>query len=194
MSKLCSFLPKHTLLSVYNTLNLSYLNYCNIVWAHSSTSKLHSLLIQKRAIHTHSIALFTREPKTNVPCCGRQLSVTKVVCDFMTNIHMIAHIVFPTSLVYVRSHCVLFISSLVLCQCPVKCHVFALGYHRSFSMCFSGIRIFRIFHRVSEFSVNLNKKLGDERMGLRPHHTVTPSLIACIKRRSECFSIGFIPC
>ena len=63
--------------------------------------------------------IFTREPKTNVPCCGRQLSVTKVVSDFMINTRTITNIAFPTSLVHVRSHCVLFISSLVLCQCHV---------------------------------------------------------------------------
>ncbi len=63
--------------------------------------------------------LFTREPKTNVHRFGCQLSVPKVACDIMTNIHTITHIAFPASLVYVRSHCCLFISSLVLCQCPV---------------------------------------------------------------------------
>ena len=57
LSKLRSFLPTHTLLSLYNTLILPYLNYCNIVWAHSSTSKLHSLfLIQKRAIRIASMS------------------------------------------------------------------------------------------------------------------------------------------
>ena len=51
MSKLRSFLPSVTLTSLYNTLILPYLNYCNIVWACTSTNKLHSLMIiQKRAI------------------------------------------------------------------------------------------------------------------------------------------------
>ena len=51
LSKLRSFLPATSLVLLYNSLILPYLNYCNIVWARTSTSKLHSLLmIQKRAI------------------------------------------------------------------------------------------------------------------------------------------------
>ncbi len=54
--------------------------------------------------------LFTREPKTIVHHFGCQLSVPKVACDIVTNIHPITHIAFPTSLVYVRLHCCLFIT------------------------------------------------------------------------------------
>ena len=51
ISKLHSFLPSTTLFSLYNTLILPYLNYCNVVWARTSTSKLQSLIkVQKRAI------------------------------------------------------------------------------------------------------------------------------------------------
>ena len=69
LSKLRSFLPPPILFSIYNTLILPYINYCNIVWARSSTNHLHSLtLIQKRAIRIctlsyprdHTAPLFAR--------------------------------------------------------------------------------------------------------------------------------------
>ena len=69
LSKLRWFLPPSALLSIYNTLILPYLNYSNIVWARSSNSQLHSLLmIQKRAVRIctlssprdHSAPLFAK--------------------------------------------------------------------------------------------------------------------------------------
>ena len=69
LSKLRSFLPSTTLFSLYNTLIFPYLNYCNIVWARTSTNKLKSLItIQKRAIRIctlshpcdHTAPLFAR--------------------------------------------------------------------------------------------------------------------------------------
>ena len=69
LSKLRTFLPPSTLFSLYNTLILPYLNYCNIVWARSSNNQLHSLtIIQKRAIRIctlshprdHTAPLFAR--------------------------------------------------------------------------------------------------------------------------------------
>lgn len=57
MSKLRSFLPSVAMVSLYNTLSLPYLNYCNIVWACTSTSKLHSpMIIQKRAIRLATLS------------------------------------------------------------------------------------------------------------------------------------------
>ena len=51
LSKLRSFLPPATTVSLYNTLISPYLTYCNIIWARASTTKLNSLsIIQKRAI------------------------------------------------------------------------------------------------------------------------------------------------
>ena len=51
MSRLRAFLPPKSLVLLYNTLILPYLNYCNIIWAQVSKNKLHSLLTtQKRAI------------------------------------------------------------------------------------------------------------------------------------------------
>ena len=68
LSKLRTFLPPSTLFSLYNTLIVLYLNYCNIVWARSSNNQLHSLtIIQKRAIictlshhRDHTAPLFAR--------------------------------------------------------------------------------------------------------------------------------------
>ena len=46
-----------TLLTLYNTLILPYLNYSNIVWAGSNSNQLHSLItIQKRAIRICSLS------------------------------------------------------------------------------------------------------------------------------------------
>ena len=62
-------LPSTTLFSLYNTLIFPYLNYCNIVWARTSTNKLKSLItVQKRAIRIctlsvhrdHTATLFAR--------------------------------------------------------------------------------------------------------------------------------------
>ena len=49
--KLRYFLDDKTLFMLYNALILPHLNYCNIVWGNSATTKLNSiLLLQKRAI------------------------------------------------------------------------------------------------------------------------------------------------
>ena len=69
ISRLRSFLPSSALISLYNTLVLPYLYYCNIIWARTSNNRLHSLIItQKRAIRIctfshprdHSAPLFAR--------------------------------------------------------------------------------------------------------------------------------------
>ena len=69
LAKLRVFIPLSTLFSLYNTLILPHLTYCNIVWAHTSNSKLHSLfVVQKRAIRIctsahprdHTAPLFAR--------------------------------------------------------------------------------------------------------------------------------------
>ena len=57
------------LLSLYDTLVLPYLNYCNIVWANNKTTRLQPLvLLQKRAMrlittsahNAHTIPLFSK--------------------------------------------------------------------------------------------------------------------------------------
>ena len=67
MAKLRSFLPQPSMVLLYNSLILPHLNYCNIVWAHATNHKLHSLIVlQKRAIRictnshprAHSAPLF----------------------------------------------------------------------------------------------------------------------------------------
>ena len=43
--------PKRTLLSLYNTLILPYINYCNIAWGNCSKTKLDNvLLLQKKSV------------------------------------------------------------------------------------------------------------------------------------------------
>ena len=49
--KVKHFLPKKSLLMLYNTLLLPYITYCNLIWGNCSTSKLNSIfLLQKKAI------------------------------------------------------------------------------------------------------------------------------------------------
>ena len=44
-------LPKLTLSTLYNTIVLPYLNYCNIIWANNKSSRLKPiLLLQKKII------------------------------------------------------------------------------------------------------------------------------------------------
>ena len=51
MNKLKYRLPKAILLTIYQSLILPYLQYCAIVWANCSSTKLNSILIlQKRAV------------------------------------------------------------------------------------------------------------------------------------------------
>ena len=51
--KLKEFLSERSLLILYNSLVLSHINYCNIIWGNCSTTKLNSLLLlQKRAVRT----------------------------------------------------------------------------------------------------------------------------------------------
>ena len=65
-------LPESTLNTLYNTLVLPYLNYCNIIWASNKPTRLQPLLLlQKRAVRSitrgsynaHSLPLFFK-PKT----------------------------------------------------------------------------------------------------------------------------------
>ena len=49
INKLKFLLPHTTLFSLYNTLVLPYITYCNIVWANCGVTKLNAiLLLQKR--------------------------------------------------------------------------------------------------------------------------------------------------
>ena len=61
-------LPLKTLNTLYGTLVLPYLNYCNIIWANNKSSRLQPiLLLQKRAMRiitnssyqTHALPLFS---------------------------------------------------------------------------------------------------------------------------------------
>ena len=63
--KMKYLLPERTLLSLYNTLILPYIIYCNIAWGNCSKSKLDNiLLLQKKAVRicTHSGFLDHTDP------------------------------------------------------------------------------------------------------------------------------------
>ena len=62
--KLKEFLSEKPLLILYNSLILSHINYCNIVWGNCNTTKINSLLLQKRAIRniTNASYLAHTEP------------------------------------------------------------------------------------------------------------------------------------
>ena len=63
--KLKEFLSEKSLLILYNSLILSHINYCNIVWGNCSTTNInYLLLLQKRAIRniTNSSYLAHIEP------------------------------------------------------------------------------------------------------------------------------------
>ena len=50
--KLCKTLPSDILLTLYNILISTYLDYCNIVWSSRDTVEFKKLLrVQKRALH-----------------------------------------------------------------------------------------------------------------------------------------------
>ena len=75
LSRLSHFLNPSSLVLLYNTLILPYLNYCNIVWAHSGNSKLHDLYVtQKRSIRictlshsrSHTAPLFAKLNTLNI--------------------------------------------------------------------------------------------------------------------------------
>ena len=51
MNRLKFLLSEKTLLSLYSTLVLPYLNYCNIIWANNKPSRINPLLLlQKRLV------------------------------------------------------------------------------------------------------------------------------------------------
>ena len=67
IGRLKYLLSESTLNTLYNTLVLPYLNYCNIIWASNKPTRLqHLLLLQKRAVRSitrssynaHSLQLF----------------------------------------------------------------------------------------------------------------------------------------
>ena len=65
LHKMKYLLPERTLLSLYNTLILPYIIYCNIAWGNCSKSKLDNiLLLQKKAVRicTHSGFLDHTDP------------------------------------------------------------------------------------------------------------------------------------
>ena len=56
MNRLKFWLSEKTLLSLYGTLVLSYLNYCNILWASNKPSRINPLLLlQKRSVRIITI-------------------------------------------------------------------------------------------------------------------------------------------
>ena len=80
------------LLSLYDTLVLPYLNYCNIVWANNKTTRLQPLvLLQKRAMHlittsaynAHTIPLFSKLNRITLVDMNKLLIAT-----FMFRSHM----------------------------------------------------------------------------------------------------------
>ena len=65
LHKVKHYLLEHSLLMIYNTLILPYLNYCNIVWGNCHQTKLnHILLLQKKAVRicTNSTYLSHTDP------------------------------------------------------------------------------------------------------------------------------------
>ena len=65
LHKVKYLVPKSSLIMLYNTLILPYINYCNIVWGNCSTTRLnHILLLQKKAVRicTNSFYLMHTNP------------------------------------------------------------------------------------------------------------------------------------
>ena len=67
--KMKEFVSEKSLLILYNSLVLSHINYCNVIWGNCSLTKINSLLLlQKRAVRTitnsgflaHTEPLFNR--------------------------------------------------------------------------------------------------------------------------------------
>jgi hypothetical protein len=59
LSKLKHFLPAHTLKTLYNSLIMPHLSYCNIIWGNTCSSRLKSInILQKRAIRYISLAKY----------------------------------------------------------------------------------------------------------------------------------------
>ena len=61
---------------------------------------------------------FDTRTENQQPLFWRQLAIPKVACNIMTKIHTITHIAFPT-----MGRPMLCEIALVLCQCPIYCHV-----------------------------------------------------------------------
>ena len=73
--KIKYFVPDHVLKSLYNTLILPHLNYCNIVWGNTYPTRLQKLfLLQKKAVRiitnsshlTHTPPLFSKLSLLNI--------------------------------------------------------------------------------------------------------------------------------
>ena len=64
IGKLRHILPKYILITLYNTLVLPFLSYCNVVWANTYPSKLESLfLLQKRFVRIASSSSYLAHTK-----------------------------------------------------------------------------------------------------------------------------------
>ena len=64
LNKLKHFLPAITLKTLYNSLILPHLSYCNIVWGNTCSSRLYSLhILQKKAIRNISLAKYRAHTK-----------------------------------------------------------------------------------------------------------------------------------
>ena len=64
MFKLSRFLPPRVLLTLYNSLVLPYLYYCNVVWGHACSSYLQKLyILQKKAVRAISKSDFNAHSK-----------------------------------------------------------------------------------------------------------------------------------
>ena len=83
-------LPKRTLLLLYNTLILPYINYCNIAWGNCSKTKLDNVPLQKKAVRicTHSTFLAHTDPLFH------QLNILKIheINDLQTAIFMFKYV------------------------------------------------------------------------------------------------------
>ena len=87
LNKLKHFLPINTLKTLYNSLILPHLSYCNIVWGNSGSSRLHSLkILQKRAIRSISLAKYRAHTK---PLFKKHLFLTlNDINTFQTSLFM----------------------------------------------------------------------------------------------------------
>ena len=110
ISKICNFLPTSSLVVLYNTFIFPYLNYCNIVWASVSNTKMHSIS-QKRAIRIctfsspreHSAPRFAQLHTLTIPDINK-LYTGILMLKFINNLLPQAISYFFTSVQDTHSH------------------------------------------------------------------------------------------
>ena len=97
LNKVKSFLPIHTLFTLYNTMILPHFNYCSLVWGRAAQCRLHKLIVlQKRVIRICSGAHFRAHCEPLFGILGT-LPLTKLV-SFKTGVfmHKLQHDILPS--------------------------------------------------------------------------------------------------